>query len=189
MSGWKGTLRGTSLAVAAATLAIACGAPKAAPRGGDLADQYADAVQLGWDREADWLADGELTKANVEAAWQTYATCVREGGGDVGPARFSPIDSVNYLGDTLPNGLSDDAFDRLVQSCTPRLIIITGSYVATHERRVDDGVVPQLTQCLQAQGMSVTDRKSLERAVWSQDAAQGNAAVAQCVLAVTEDRG
>lgn len=131
-------------------------------QGSGIGDAYRIAVRNQWTDEASWLRDGKVSKAEVEAAWDRYAECIRDGGGEVGPARFNPLDSVSYGGDTLPNGLSQEAFEALVEGCSLRMNIIVGSYAAIHPRRIDPNVAAELRRCLDAAGVEVTTDQELE---------------------------
>lgn len=135
------------------------------PAANDLQEAHDIAVRNHWKEEAAWLSTGKVTASNVEEAWRRYSQCIRRGGGDVGPARFYPLDSVSYGGQTLPNGLTREALQALVERCTPRLNIITGSYAMTHERRIDPGIIPEIRECLQAQGFDVSSEKQIENLV------------------------
>ncbi|MGE3620316.1 MAG: hypothetical protein AB7L84_07635 [Acidimicrobiia bacterium] len=148
-------------------IAAACGAGESQDRGsGAVADALATAEVQGWSAHASLLADGELTLADLDAAWQMYGDCIRAGGGEVTEASLDLLDSRNYGGDTMRNGLSVPAFDALLDECQPPFNVLASTYVSLGEPHLGADVAGPLVECLVAAGLDVEDVADAERLVY-----------------------
>lgn len=119
-----------------------------------LSDSAEDSVvalrDAGFEEQADMLADGTVTAAEVEAAGELLRNCFVEQGHQLTVEGWNPVDNVTYLYLAEPaGGETTDDFMAVYDDCTRRYIMaVSDHYRANTDPWMQQDLLEATTECL-----------------------------------------
>lgn len=154
------TRRMLSLIVGVMMVVAACTSGSSPPSKSQADDgpSIADIIALeGTDEQAPYLADGEVTAAEREAAFLAMAACVKERGVEVTGYELDPRGG-EYV--EVSSDLPEEAEDRIVKECRQQYYLaVAAVYARQHGPTAEEETAEaeRIAECMRERGVDVPD--------------------------------
>ncbi|GAA4895661.1 hypothetical protein [Stackebrandtia albiflava] len=135
-----------------------CGGVAEKPVSASAEDPAAVLRESGYTEQAEMLADGEVTVAEIEKAGALMQQCFVDAGHELTLEGWNPVDGVTYLYLAEPaGGEATDDFHAAYDDCTRRYLqTLADHYRATVDAVIVPELMAEVRQCLESEGFTYT---------------------------------